>query len=160
MGICQIPDFRQNNEIYHHNVIENIYFHLLEKGKLTDIELDKYTKRLGLGNLDDIYTISEKLSEIRTWSFVSNKPNWVKNSLDWQIKTRNIEDDLSDNLHQALTERFVDIDSKKLFQDFNNQINYLVGINENGDLIVNGDYYGKVEGLRFLPKKISIIKNY
>ena len=151
--LCQIPDFRQNNEIYHHNVIENIYFHLLEKGKLTDIELDKYTKRLGVGNLDDIYTISEKLSEIRTWSFVSNKPNWVTNSLDWQIKTRNIEDDLSDNLHQALIERFVDIDSRKFLQDFNNQINYLVGINDSGDLIVNSDYYGKVEGLRFLPKK-------
>ena len=34
--LCQIPDFRQNNEIYHLNVIENIYFHLLEKGKLND----------------------------------------------------------------------------------------------------------------------------
>ena len=151
--LCQIPYFRQNNEIYHHNVIEKIYFHLLEKGKLTDVELDKYTKRLGVGHLDDIYTISEKLSEIRTWSFVSNKPNWVTNSLDWQTKTRNIEDDLSDNLHQALTERFVDIDSRKFLKDYNKQIDYLAGINDNGDLIVNNDYFGRVEGLRFLPKR-------
>ena len=63
-------DFRQNNEIYHHNAIENIYFHLLEKGKLSDEALDKYTKRLNAGNLDDIYSISEKLSEIRTWSYL------------------------------------------------------------------------------------------
>ena len=52
--LCQIPDFRQNNEIYHHNAIENIYFHLLEKGKLSDEALDKFTKRLNAGNLDDI----------------------------------------------------------------------------------------------------------
>ena len=150
--LCQIPDFRQNNEIYHHNAIENIYFHLLEKGKLSDEALDKFTKRLNAGNLDDIYSISEKLSEIRTWSFVSNKSNWVTNSHDWQVKTRNIEDDLSDYLHQALTERFVDIDSKKLFQQFDNQNEYLAGINENGDVTVNSDYYGKIEGLKFLSK--------
>ena len=150
--LCQIPDFRQNNEIYHHNAIENIYFHLLEKGKLSDEALDKYTKRLNAGNLDDIYSISEKLSEIRTWSFVSNKSNWVTNSHDWQVKTRNIEDDLSDYLHQALTERFVDIDSKKLFQQFDNQNEYLAGINDNGDITVNSDYYGKIEGLKFLSK--------
>ena len=150
--LCQIPDFRQNNEIYHHNVIENIYFHLLEKGKLSDEALDKYTKRLNAGNLDDIYSISEKLSEIRTWSFVSNKSNWVTNSNDWQVKARNIEDDLSDYLHQALTERFVDIDSKKLFQQFDNQNEYLAGINDNGDVTVNSDYYGKIEGLKFLSK--------
>ena len=150
--LCQIPDFRQNNEIYHHNAIENIYFHLLEKGKLSDEALDKFTKRLNAGNLDDIYSISEKLSEIRTWSFVSNKSNWVTNSHDWQVKTRNIEDDLSDYLHQALTERFVDIDSKRLFQQFDNQNEYLAGINENGDVTVNSDYYGKIEGLKFLSK--------
>jgi len=155
--LCQIPDFRQNNEIYHHNAIENIYFHLLEKGKLSDEALDKYTKRLNAGNLDDIYSISEKLSEIRTWSFVSNKSNWVTNSHDWQVKTRNIEDDLSDYLHQALTERFVDIDSKKLFQQFNNQNEYLAGINGDGDVTVNSDYYGKIEGLKFLSK--TNIKN-
>ena len=151
--LCQIPDFRQNNEIYHLNVIENIYFHLLEKGKLNDEALNKYTKKLTAGNLDDIYSISEKLSEIRTWSFVSNKSSWVNNSQEWQIKTRNIEDDLSDYLHQALTERFVDIDSKKLFQQFDDQNEYLAGISENGDVTVNADYYGKMEGLRFLSKK-------
>ena len=77
-----------------------------------------------------------------------------------KLKTRNIEDDLSDYLHQALTERFVDIDSKKLFQQFDNQNEYLAGINENGDVTVNADYYGKIEGLRFLSKKILQIKEY
>ena len=151
--LCQIPDFRQNNEIYHLNLIENIYFHLLEKGKLTDEAMNKYTKKLNSGTLDDIYSISEKLSEIRTWSFVSNKSSWVNNSQEWQVKTRNIEDDLSDYLHQALTERFVDVDSKKLFQQFDDQNEYLAGINENGDVTINSDYYGKMEGLRFLCKK-------
>ena len=69
-----------------------------------------------------------------------------------KLKTRNIEDDLSDYLHQALTERFVDIDSKKLFQQFDNQNEYLAGINDNGDVTVNSDYYGKIEGLKFLSK--------
>ena len=58
--LCQIPDFRQNNEIYHLNLIENIYFNLIEKGKLTDSALENYTKKLIPGINDDIHSLSER----------------------------------------------------------------------------------------------------
>tara|TARA_B100000029_G_scaffold354937_1_gene347768 strand:+ start:767 stop:3304 length:2538 start_codon:yes stop_codon:yes gene_type:complete len=156
--LCQIPDFRQNNEIYHLNLIENIYFKLIEKGKLTDSTLENYTKKLTPNVNDDIYSLSEKLAEIRTWSFVSNKKDWVINDDVWQEKTREIEDNLSESLHIALTERFVDTDSKKFYKNTFDEEEVLSGINQNGDVTVNGNYYGKIEGLRFIKDSTNPIK--
>ena len=156
--LCQIPDFRQNNEIYHLNLIENIYFNLIEKGKLTDFALENYTKKLIPGINDYIHSLSEKLAEIRTWSFVSNKKEWIMNADQWQKSTMEIEDNLSDSLHTALTERFVDSDSKKFYKNSFDIDNILSGINQNGDVTVNGNYYGKIEGLRFIKDSNNSIK--
>ena len=62
--------------------------------------LDKYK-----GNID---MISNKISNVRTWSYVANKKNWVENSDYWIQMSKNIEDSLSDKLHTELTKSFID----------------------------------------------------
>ena len=52
--------------------------------------LDKYH-----GNID---VISNKISNVRTWSYVANKKNWVENSDYWIEASKNIEDFLSESL--------------------------------------------------------------
>ena len=57
------------------------------------------------GNVD---LLSHRLSNVRTWSYVANKKNWVENSDYWVQLTKNIEDKLSDKLHDELTKSFID----------------------------------------------------
>ena len=76
------------------NKISNEYMKKQLKG------LDKYH-----GNID---MISNRISNVRTWSYVANKKNWVENSDYWIELSKNIEDNLSDKLHQELTKSFID----------------------------------------------------
>ena len=41
-------------------------------------------------------------------AYISNHSYWLENNDYWKEKTRFIEDTLSDNLHESLTNRFVD----------------------------------------------------
>ena len=148
--LCQIPNFRQNNEIYHLNIIENLYLSLIKKGKLNDESMEKYTKKLNTTFNDNIHSLSNKLAEIRTWAFISNKKDWVLNFDFWQKKSMEIENNLSDALHEALTERFVDSNSKRFQRDFIDENNILSGVNKNGEITINGNYFGKIEGLKFI----------
>ena len=43
------------------------------------------------GNVD---LLSHRLSNVRTWSYVANKKNWVENSDYWVQLTKSIEDKL------------------------------------------------------------------
>ena len=52
------------------------------------------------GNVD---SISNRIANVRTWSYVSNKSNWVENQDYWIERTKNLEDKLSDRLHEELT---------------------------------------------------------
>ena len=85
---CQIPDFVKKTYGNHYEVISNVFKYLnSEKGKITDeymrlqlIKLDKLD-----GNVD---SISNRIANVRTWSYVSNKNNWVENQNFWIEKTK------------------------------------------------------------------------
>ena len=70
------------------------------------------------GNVD---SISNRISNVRTWSYVANKSNWVENQDYWVERTKNLEDKLSDRLHDELTKTFIDkrasVLDKRLKQD-------------------------------------------
>ena len=56
--------------------------------------------------------LSIKISQIRTWTYISNNHNWLKNTYYWKEKTQQIENELSDQLHNSLTKKFIDYSSK------------------------------------------------
>ena len=56
----------------------------------------------------DLDTLSNRLAQIRTWTFVSHRAQWLDDPEHWQGRTSAIEDTLSDALHERLTRRFVD----------------------------------------------------
>ena len=75
---CQIPDFSKKNYGNHIEVVKKVFEFLTSKsGRVTNDymknqleNLDKYD-----GNID---TLTNRISNVRTWSYVSNKKNWVK----------------------------------------------------------------------------------
>ena len=58
----------------------------------------------------------QRLSGVRIWSYIAARADWVRDSLHWQGKAREVEDKLSDVLHERLTARFVDRRSAQLMR--------------------------------------------
>ncbi|TIO60651.1 MAG: helicase, partial [Mesorhizobium sp.] len=97
----------------------------------------------------DIDTLSHRIAQIRTWTFVSNRPGWLADQLHWQEKTREIEDRLSDALHERLTKRFVDRRTSVLMRRLRENTMPEAEISPTGTVLVEGHHVGELQGFRF-----------
>jgi len=145
---CQIPDFVKKTYGNHYEVIRNVFKYLRsEKGKITDeymrlqlMKLDKLE-----GNVD---SLSNRIANVRTWSYVSNKNNWVENQNYWIEKTKLLEDKLSDRLHEELTKTFIDKRASVLARGLKQDMNFDTKILENNDVMIDNQFIGKINGLK------------
>ena len=126
---CQIPDFEKKAYGQHLNIVDKVFkFLTTRKRRIPNDYMKEQLKGLERehGNID---VLSHRISNVRTWSYVANKKNWVENSDYWVQITKNIEDKLSDKLHEELTRSFIDkkisLLSRSLKQDLilNTEIN-------------------------------------
>ena len=97
----------------------------------------------------DIDTLSKRLAFIRTWTYVSQRKNWVDDTNHWRNETRAVEDRLSDALHNALTQRFVDRRTSVLMRRLKQKESLVADVNEKGEVHVEGQFVGRLEGFRF-----------
>lgn len=148
--VCQIPDFRKSMSDTHHALLATIFMGLCD-GHLNDDFMAGVTNPLDdiAGDAD---TLMARLAHIRTWTYVAHRAGWVKNADTWQSKTRGIEDRLSDALHQALMQRFVDKRAAALGQKLEEDSPLLAGIQKDGTVVVEGHSVGKLTGLKFEPE--------
>ena len=91
---CQIPDFTKSSYNEHTDIIYKVFSFLSsDKGKITNDWMKQQLSNLN--NYEgNIYSLANRISYIRTWSYVSNKSNWVENADYWIAKTKEIEDSL------------------------------------------------------------------
>ncbi len=106
--VCRIPDFRKLFLDTHAALLSEIYKDLAgSKGFL-----DNDWMELKIHEIDDVQgdidTLIDRIASIRTFTFISNHTQWVKDAEGWQERTRQIEDRLSDALHDQLVLRFVE----------------------------------------------------
>jgi ATP-dependent RNA helicase SUPV3L1/SUV3 len=99
------------------------------------------------GNVD---LLSHRLSNVRTWSYVSNKKNWVENSDYWVQLTKSIEDKLSDKLHDELTKSFIDKKISILSRNLKQDLILNTKINDENKIYIDGQLIGELKGLKFL----------
>jgi ATP-dependent RNA helicase SUPV3L1/SUV3 len=145
---CQIPDFVKKTYGNHYEVIANVFKYLnSKKGKITDdfmrlqlIKLDKLE-----GNVD---SLSNRIANVRTWSYVSNKNNWTENQNYWIEKTKLLEDKLSDRLHEELTKTFIDKRASILARGLKQDMEFDTKILDNNEVIIDGQFIGKINGLK------------
>jgi len=145
---CQIPDFVKKTYGNHYEVIENVYKFLnSQKGKITDdfmrIQLMKLDKLEG--NVD---SLSNRIANVRTWSYVSNKNNWIENQNYWIEKTKLLEDKLSDRLHEELTKTFIDKRASVLARGLKQDMEFETKILENNEVMIDNQFIGKINGLK------------
>lgn len=149
--VCCVPDFRGISPGEHAALLNTIFTHLKE-GPLPEDWLARQIKRLDRPD-GDIDAISKRLSFIRTWTYVSQRKNWTKDEKHWREATRAVEDRLSDALHSALTQRFVDRRTSVLLRRLKQKESLVADVNENGEVTVEGQFAGRLEGFRFTLDK-------
>ena len=99
------------------------------------------------GNVD---LLSHRLSNVRTWSYVANKKNWVENSDYWVQLTKSIEDKLSDKLHEELTKSFIDKKISLLSRSLKQDLVLNTEINEENKIFIDNQLVGELKGLKYL----------
>ena len=149
--VCQIPDFRDMGIDTHVRLLYDIYDRLLKGGgKLPDDWLMRQVARLD--HIDGtLETLSARLMQIRTWTYVSNKSKWLSNAGHWQARTRTIEDRLSDALHERLIAKFVDRRTRALMKGLGAKTLMDIKIDDAGIVSAEGHTIGTLAGLKFTP---------
>ena len=145
---CQIPDFVKKTYGNHIEVVTKVFGFLNgKKGKITSdymrlqlMKLDKLE-----GNVD---SLSNRIANVRTWSYVSNKINWVENQSYWIEKTKILEDKLSERLHEELTKTFIDKRASVLVRGLKQDMTFKTEIIDDDKVIIDNQFIGKLKGLK------------
>ncbi len=152
---CQIPDFEKKAYGQHINIVDKVFQFLTTRtNKIPSSFMKEQLKGLEKdhGNVD---LLSHRLSNVRTWSYVANKKNWVDNSDYWVQLTKNIEDKLSDKLHEELTKSFIDKKISILSRSLKQDLILNTEISEDNKVYIDGQLIGELKGLNFLIELTS-----
>jgi len=145
---CALPDYRRIAPAQHADLIASMYDDLARNGHVDENYMAEQVRRAD-STEGDIDTLSHRIAQIRTWTFVSNRPGWLADPAHWQEKTRNIEDRLSDALHERLTKRFVDRRTSVLMRRLRENTMLEAEISPSGTVLVEGHHVGELQGFRF-----------
>ena len=148
--ICQIPDYRKTLTESHTRLLTNIFGFLSANKETVPTEwLADRVARLDRRD-GDIDTLAARIAQIRTWTYVCHRHGWVRDPEHWQGRTREVEDRLSDALHDRLTQRFVDPRSTAVNRSLGRREEVVPLVDADGSVRVDGHAIGRLEGLRFL----------
>jgi ATP-dependent RNA helicase SUPV3L1/SUV3 len=147
---CQIPDFERKAYGQHINVVDSVFKFLSTRKKRIPNEYMK-NQLSGLekrhGNID---VLANRISNVRTWSYITNKKDWVENADYWIQLTKSIEDNLSDRLHEELTKSFIDKKISILARGLKQDMVLETTINKDNKILIDGQYIGEIRGLKFI----------
>ncbi len=145
---CQIPDYQGISPAAHGEIVTRIYSDLRRIDRVNDDWIAEQVRFCDNAE-GDIDTLSNRIKQIRTWTFVANRKNWLEDPSYWREKTRDIEDRLSDALHERLTQRFVDRRTSVLLRHLKDKRMVSPEINSQGEVRLEGHLIGTLEGFRF-----------
>jgi ATP-dependent RNA helicase SUPV3L1/SUV3 len=147
---CQIPDYRKIAPAAHAELVTTLFAFLMREGRIPDgwfaAQVDQADRVDG-----DIDTLSGRIAQIRTWTFVANRPDWLADPEHWQEITREVENKLSDALHERLAERFVDRRTSVLMRRLRENVSLNTEIGKTGEVVVEGHTIGRLDGFTFAP---------
>ncbi|WP_268920651.1 helicase-related protein, partial [Sandarakinorhabdus rubra] len=147
---CGLPDYRKTGAEAHARLVGRVFRHLTEgNGRLPEAwiaaeiaHLDRVT--------GDVEAISDRIAAARTWTYVAHRPDWLEDGAAWAERTRALEERLSDALHAALTQRFVDRRTAVLLKDLKARgADAAVIVEADGVVCVDGEAIGRLDGFRF-----------
>ena len=155
--VCRIPDFRGISKAEHAALLGTIFNYLHQRGQVPADWFAQQVQRIDRTD-GDIDTLSKRLAYVRTWTYVAQRHGWVADESHWRGETRAVEDRLSDALHSALTLRFVDRRTSVLARRLRQKEVMVAEVNDKGDVTVEGEFVGRLEGFRFRADKAANVE--
>jgi ATP-dependent RNA helicase SUPV3L1/SUV3 len=149
--LCTLPDFRKSGADAHLKLVGAFVEKLIEPAaRIKDEWMYEQVHRLDRteGDLD---VLQQRLAAIRTWTYAANRADWLENAETWRGRTREIEDKLSDALHERLMQRFVDRRTSALLKTLNSEEDAPAEVSADGRVLVGGHDIGRLDGLSFVP---------
>ncbi len=145
---CQIPDYRKLSPAAHAELVLSIYGFVVRAGHIPD---DWFARHIGaLDRVDgDLDALSARIAQVRTWTFIANRSDWLLDPEHWQGIARQVEDTLSDALHARLAQRFVDRRASVLMRRLRENAMLEAEVTTSGDVMVEGQHVGQLNGFRF-----------
>jgi ATP-dependent RNA helicase SUPV3L1/SUV3 len=149
---CQIPDFRKLANDWHAKLCARVFMHLrTDKVLPVDWIAAQFE---GLDKTEgDIDTLMQRLADVRVWAFITARADWMRDATPWANRAREIEDKISDTLHEKLMARFVDKRAAHLTRrlEAKESEELLSAVSARGVVLVEGHEVGRVEGFNFYP---------
>ena len=149
--VCQIPDYRKISTQNHADLVATLFkFLSSSEGEIPE---DWFAKQVAFGEKTDgdIDTLANRIAHTRTWTFVANQLNWLRDPEHWQGRTRDVEDQLSDALHEQLMQRFIDKRTSALMKGMRDKDELNAEVLDDGSIQVENHYVGRLEGFLFQP---------
>ncbi|TFI58759.1 helicase [Sphingomonas parva] len=148
---CGLPDFRKTGPEHHARLVGRIYLHLSEgDGRIPQ---GWYSAQVSaLDNVQgDIDTLADRIAGVRTWAYIAHRVDWLSDPATMAERTREVEEKLSDALHERLTQRFVDRRTSVLLRDIGRKGagEFPVIVDEQGEVTVGSFPIGRLEGFAF-----------
>jgi len=148
---CQVPDFRKIADDSHTRLCGRIFGHLAKDGRLPDEWVAGSIAALG-NTEGDLDTLMARLANIRVWSYIAARADWLADAPTHQAEARKAEDSVSDALHERLIARFVDRRAAHLIRRLDeDDANLLSAVTRQGEVVVEGHTVGRVKGFHFEP---------
>lgn len=113
---CGLPDFRKVGSTHHARLVRRIFSYIGEGGHVPQDWFAAEVTRLDQV-MGDIEVLADRLAGIRSWAYIAQRSDWLQHPQRWQQRTREVDSRLSDALHSALTQRFVDRRTAVLIRD-------------------------------------------
>ncbi|MEQ7873612.1 helicase-related protein [Sphingomonas sp. ASV193] len=113
---CGLPDFRKVGPMHHARMVRRLYNYLCDGDHVPHEWFAAEVARLD-NVAGDIEALADRLAGVRSWAYIAQRADWLAEPTKWAERTRAVEARLSDALHGALTQRFVDRRTAVLVRD-------------------------------------------
>ena len=146
---CGIPDFAKLGIDPHARFVARVFGHLAEGYVPQQWFADEVAR---LDRVDgDVETIAGRIAAIRSWAYIAQRRDWLRDPAHWAARTLAVEERLSDALHASLTQRFVDKRTTALIRKIGAGAGALpVEIDAAGEVTIDTHAIGRLEGFRFV----------
>lgn len=147
--VASLPDFRQTGAEHHSRFVAGLWEHIATAGILPHSYVASELARLDTIQ-GDVDTISARIAAARTWSYVAHRADWVEDPPAMAERSRRLEEKLSDALHSALRQRFVDRRTSMLMRKGGKDDSLLpVQVDAENQVFVDGEHIGELDGFAF-----------
>ena len=151
--ISQVPDFRKVRTEIHAQLLTQLFTHLAGASEILPEDwfagqVDRVNRTDG-----DMHVLMDRIAAVRIWTYIAHRSGWLQDGPGWQERTRDVEDRLSDALHDKLTTQFVDSRTAHLVKRLKSDDVIAADIGEDGSVEVDGHKLGRLDGLRFKAER-------